>query len=173
MAVVIRSIVRERSQGERILVQVCRIVNQVDDKVAAPNVMQQIAEKLAAERTIAHVLNDASAISIGVRLFQVGRCGFGEAAQKQTLDGGVPNRVDNRFMSENGIGRRGGSREQNQQAQTEGGSNFQELANLGHGNTFTFCANIMPAPPKIITPLKSGDTFSSLWVSIPIETPPA
>jgi hypothetical protein len=35
-----------------------------------------------------------------------------------------------------------------------------ELAHLDHVE-FTFCAIIMPAPPKIITALKIGGTFSS------------
>ena len=62
------SVVRERAQRERILIQVRGVLKQGLDKVAAAHVVHQIAEKLAAERVVAHVLHNTSAVGVGMRL---------------------------------------------------------------------------------------------------------
>ena len=71
MAVVVGREVRQRAQRERILVEILRLANHVDDEVAAADVMRQIAVELAAERIVAQVLNDAAAVGVGVRLRQI------------------------------------------------------------------------------------------------------
>ncbi len=67
------------AERERIFIDILGIAKQRHDKIPGPHVMNQIAEKLAAKWVVAHVLNGASAISIGVRGFQFVRSGIGKS----------------------------------------------------------------------------------------------
>ena len=107
MAVIVARVVRQRSQRKCILVDVLRLSNQVQNEVAAADVMRQIAVELAAERIIAQILNDASAVGVCVRLGQLIRGGSGKSLQQQGLYRAIPSGIDNGFVGENGIGRGG------------------------------------------------------------------
>ena len=78
--------------------------------------MHQVAEHSAAERIIPHVLNDAAGIGVGVSVNQVLRSGCRPTLQKQRLDVLVPSRIDNGFVSENGIALQRGSQQQRRTA---------------------------------------------------------
>jgi hypothetical protein len=82
MAIIIGGIVRQRAQSESVLVNVLGVGDQVDHKIAAADVMRQIAEELAAERVVAQILNDASSVGECVRLQQFVR-GGGRKSLKQ------------------------------------------------------------------------------------------
>src|SRR5260370_14642792 len=71
MAVNISHIIRKGPQGKRIFVYVGCIVNQSDDKISTADVMNEVAEFLAAERIIAHVLDHATAVGVSMGLFQL------------------------------------------------------------------------------------------------------
>ena len=105
MAIIVSRVMRQRAQRECIFVEVLRISNQVQNEVAAPDVVRQIAVKLAAERIIAQILNDASAVGISVGLDQLIRGGGGKSFQEQGLDGTVPSGIDDGFVREDGIRR--------------------------------------------------------------------
>src|ERR1700683_2472037 len=62
MAVVVRRVMRQGPESKRVVVDVVGIAQQRLDEVAGSNVVNQVAEKLAAERIVAHVLDGASAI---------------------------------------------------------------------------------------------------------------
>ena len=67
-------IVREAAEGEGVLVEVLRLADQADDEIARADVVHEVAEQLAAERVVAHVLDDRPGIGVGVRLEEsVGR----------------------------------------------------------------------------------------------------
>src|SRR5579863_1424558 len=66
--------------------------------------MHQVAEEFVAERVVAHVLDDAAAVRVSVRGFQIVGSRLRKALQEQRLDCFVPRRIHNRFMSEDGIG---------------------------------------------------------------------
>ena len=61
----------ERSKGESILVQGLRLSDQVDDEIAAANVVRQVAEERAAERVVARVLDDRAGVCVGVSVQQL------------------------------------------------------------------------------------------------------
>ena len=71
MAIIVGGVMRQRAQRECILVQILRLANQVENEVAAADVVRQIAVELAAERIIAQILNDASAVGVSMRLGQL------------------------------------------------------------------------------------------------------
>src|SRR5215467_9202910 len=76
MTVAVRDIVTKRTQSERVFIQVLRVSYQHFNKVPAPHVMRQVAEDLASEWVVAHVLDYRSAVGIGMRFAQVlRRCG--------------------------------------------------------------------------------------------------
>ena len=79
VAIIIGGIVRQRSQSESVLIEVLGFADQVEDKIAAPDVMRQIAEELAAERIIPQILNDAPSVGESVRFGQLVRGGRRES----------------------------------------------------------------------------------------------
>jgi hypothetical protein len=58
----------QSTQRKGILVDVRRFLQQIDDKVAAANVMGQVAELLVAQRVVAHVVDQRPAVGKCVRL---------------------------------------------------------------------------------------------------------
>src|SRR5437870_2146065 len=71
MTVVVRRVVRERTEGESILVDILSVSPQSLDEIAAADVMRKVAEKGAAVRVVAHVLNDGAAVGVGLRPAQI------------------------------------------------------------------------------------------------------
>src|SRR5215472_8250595 len=96
---------RQRAKGERQFVDVLRVVNQLQDKVAAADVMEQVTEKLVAGRIVTHILNQAAAVGIGMGAAQVIFCGIGITLQKETLEVALPDEVDYLLVGEHGVGR--------------------------------------------------------------------
>src|SRR5713226_9456025 len=71
MAGDIRGIVRERTQGEGVLVRILALQYQLVNKVTAADVVHQIAEFHTAEGIVAKVLDDGAAIGVSVRLLKL------------------------------------------------------------------------------------------------------
>jgi hypothetical protein len=69
MSVNVGCVGRERSQSKCVPVDVVSVLEHGADEISAANVVQQVAEVFVAEWIIAEVLNDASAIRIGVGFF--------------------------------------------------------------------------------------------------------
>ena len=107
MTVVVRRVMRERTKRKGVLCQVLRVVQQRPHEIAAANIMRQVAEKWAAVRVVAHILNNGAAVRIGLRPAQVLLRSLRILCQKQGLDVAVPGRVNDRFMGKHGIGLRG------------------------------------------------------------------
>ena len=103
---------RQPAKGERELVYVLRVVDQLHDKVAAADVMEQVAEKFVAGWIVAHILNQAAAVGIGVGAAQVIFCGIGITLQKETLEVALPHKVNYLLVGEHGVGRQRRSAEQ-------------------------------------------------------------
>ncbi len=99
----IGGIVFQRAQSECIFVEVLRFADQGHDEIAAADVMREIAEKVAAERIISQVLNDATPIRVGVRLLQLLPSGAGKSFEKLFLEGSIPNRINDRFVGQDRI----------------------------------------------------------------------
>ncbi len=59
---IIRRIVGQSAQSERIFVQILRVADESLNKITAPDIVRQIAEEPVAEGVIPEVLNDASAV---------------------------------------------------------------------------------------------------------------
>src|SRR4051794_26359084 len=103
MACDVRRVVRKRTQGECILVRVLRLEQQFTNEVPAADVVHQVAEFSAAEGVITEILNDGTAIGVGVSfaelIFRHARKSF----QEEGLDLTAPDQVDDLLMSKNRI----------------------------------------------------------------------
>src|SRR5580658_1905622 len=104
MAVVIRDVVGEGAQRESVVVQILRIADQGADEIGSADVVSEVAEKLAAERVVAHVLNHGAAIGVTVRRLQLFGGGVGKSRKKKRFDRVVPGGVNERFVRENPVG---------------------------------------------------------------------
>lgn len=116
MADIVGRIVRERAQSEGIVIEILRlfgILQQCENEVTAAGIVHQIAEEMAAERIVAHVLDNGAAVGIGVGLTQLVVSGVGEALEKERAQDLRPGRIDNGFVSEDRI--RGSRRRPNSQ----------------------------------------------------------
>jgi Sigma-54 interaction domain len=94
--------------------------------------MRQISEELAAERIIAKILNDAPSVCVGVGLLQLVRGGSREPLEQQRRDRTIPDRIDNGYVGEDGIGIRGRSRQQKHKAEGGQRSKFLESELFGY-----------------------------------------
>jgi hypothetical protein len=68
MTDVVGDVMGQGAEGEGQLVDVSRIANHRLDKVAGARVVQEVAEKLVAERIVANVLNHRSAVRVRMRI---------------------------------------------------------------------------------------------------------
>ena len=89
----------QRAQREGEFVQGLRFPNQVRDKIAGAHIMHKVAEEDAAERVVAHVLDNASAVGIGVGFQEIFGSGLRIAAKEKGLDVAIPGRIDDGLMS--------------------------------------------------------------------------
>ena len=103
------------TEGKRVLIEVFGFADEVEDEVAAADVVQKIGEELGPERVVAHVLNNAAAVGVCVSLNKLFRSGAGEPLQQQNFDGSVPGGVDERFVGEYGVREGCGSEQQKPQ----------------------------------------------------------
>ena len=104
MSVDVGYVMRQRAEGEGVLVEVLRVVNHRLHEGAGADIMSEIAEDLVAERVVPDILNDATAVSVRVGLQQVLRRGVGETREQQRLDLLVPHQIDDLFVSQDRIG---------------------------------------------------------------------
>ena len=70
MSGVVVRVVSQRTERERVLVDVARVTKQRFHEVARPDVVQEVAEEFVAKRVVAEILDDRPAIGIGSRLVQ-------------------------------------------------------------------------------------------------------
>ena len=66
--------------------------------------MGEIAEEAFTERVIAHVLDGASAVGVGVRYDQLMVRRRGESGEQKRAYGVIPGEIDEFFVSEDGVG---------------------------------------------------------------------
>ena len=99
----VRGVVRQGPQRERILVDVSGFVQQRQDKIAAANIVDQIAEEPVSERIIAQVLDQASAVGIAMGHAELVRRRAGILFQQKGLDLIFPEQVNDLFVGQNGI----------------------------------------------------------------------
>ena len=94
---------RQRSQREGVLIDVGRFVQQRGDKFSATNVVHQVAEILAAAGIVAHILNQAAAVSVGMCLAQIFGGRVGKPRQQHGLNLVLPRQIDDLLMGQDGI----------------------------------------------------------------------
>ena len=85
-------------KGKGIFVDVVGVLQQSDYKVAATDVVSEVAEQLAAKGVVPHVLNDRPAPRERMSVLQLFRGRVGKAFQYQRFEGDVPSRVDQSLM---------------------------------------------------------------------------
>ena len=91
------------SEREGELIDIPRLAHECGHKIAAADIMGQLAEKLAAERIIAEILDNRATIGVGMRFNQLVRRGIREAFEKEGLKILIPGRINDRFMSQDGV----------------------------------------------------------------------
>ena len=112
MTVVVRGVVRERADGESVLGYIFCVSQQRLDEITAADVMREVAEKRAAVRVVAHILNDGSAISVGLRPAQILLGCRREFFQEERLDVHLPSGIDDGLMREDSVGVNGSRQRQ-------------------------------------------------------------
>src|SRR5262249_23682375 len=123
MAVRIGYIMRQSAQRKGIFVQTRGIAQHCRNKIAAAHVVSEIRKKFRTERVIAHVLNNAAAVCVGVRSLQVAIGYPRKALTKQWLDRIIPDGINDGFMTQNRVGMNLGNKtEQAQNAKQKYGS---------------------------------------------------
>src|SRR5438067_1419317 len=98
MAADIGCIVGQRSESESVFVDVAGFGNERRDKITAADVMDEIAEKAASERVIAHVLDKAAAVGVRVRGAQILSGCAGVLPQEHRSDLVSPQQINNLFV---------------------------------------------------------------------------
>src|SRR5258708_28609318 len=106
MAGDIRGIVRERAQGEGLLVCVLALQQQLANEVAAANVVHQIAEFHAAKGIVAEILDDGAAIDVAVRFFELVFRERWKSFEEKWAKVIGPHQVYDLLVGENGVGER-------------------------------------------------------------------
>ncbi len=99
----VRCVVRQCAQRKGVLVGILTLFDEFEHEVAAAHIVHQVAELLIAEGIVAHVLDDCSAIRIGVRLPHLLVREPGIARQDHRPQLIVPQQIDNLFVCEHGI----------------------------------------------------------------------
>ena len=117
MAFVVSRIMTERPQGKGVLVNVLSVGDQRRDEIAGAHVVQQVAEEGAAERIVAKILDDASAVGVAAGVEQLLRACPGETSQHHGRDRPVPQGIDVRFVGQDGVG---GHRPRHEQCDDQG-----------------------------------------------------
>ena len=70
MTAIVGGVVSKSAEGKGIFVEVGGFLDEIDDEVAAANVVGEVAEIFAAEGIVAHVLHDGAAVGEGVGLLE-------------------------------------------------------------------------------------------------------
>src|SRR5271166_861736 len=96
-------VVGKGTECKRIFVQIVRFGDKRENEIAAPNIVREITKELAAERIVAHVLNDGASIGISMGPLQFLWSRAGKTLQQQRLDPIIPCRIDNRFMTQDRV----------------------------------------------------------------------
>ena len=73
---------RERADGKGHVVGIFGVTEERADEVAGADVVQQVREDGLAQRVVAEVLNNASAVGVGARLAKLRRGEVGIAQQQ-------------------------------------------------------------------------------------------
>src|SRR5581483_1572738 len=98
VALIVRGIVRKRTQGEGILVEIPGVPQEGNDEITAADIVRQVAEKMAAIRVVTHVLNDGAAVRISLRRTQLLGCCAWKALKQRGLKIGFPCGIDDRLV---------------------------------------------------------------------------
>ncbi len=101
---VIGGVMRQRPQREGVLVDVGRFFDQGGNEFSAAHIVQQVAEIFIAAGVVTHVLNQAAAVGIGVRLPKVVCSGLGKPVQEHRLNLVLPRQIHDFFVSEDRVG---------------------------------------------------------------------
>src|SRR5271154_4627820 len=109
----IRGVVGESTQCKCIFVQIVGLGDKRENEIAAPNVVREITKESAAERIIAHVLNDCASVGVGMRLLQFFWSRAGETLQQCRPNSITPRCIDDRFMGQDGVARTTRNEERN------------------------------------------------------------
>ena len=104
VAMNIGNIVRQRSCSECQFIDVGRFEKQILLEFAGAHIMRQVAEQMASEGIVAHILQHRTAVGIGVRLAQFLQSRLRIAAQQQRPNTIVPYQIDQLLMGQNGVG---------------------------------------------------------------------
>src|SRR2546429_5903283 len=112
MTVVVRGVMRERTDGEGVFVDILSVSQKRVDEVAVADIMREAAEKGAAVRVVAHILNDGAAVGVGLGPAQILLGCLRKFLLKERFDVRFPSRIDDGFVREDGVGVNGSRQRQ-------------------------------------------------------------
>src|SRR6202158_2569680 len=115
MAGDIRSIVRERTQGEGVLVRILALQYQLSNEVTAADVVHQIAEFHAAKGIVSEVLDDGASIGVSVRLLELLFRECWKALEKKRAELIGPQQVYDLLVGEHGVRERSTAAEEHEE----------------------------------------------------------
>ena len=120
VAVIVGGIVGQGAECESVVIEIVRFAGVAEkraDKISAADVMDDVAEFVAAVRVVAEILDDGAAVGVTVGGAEFVVSGVGETRKEQRTDAVFPSGIDNGFVGEDGVsvGARRSKREQEQE----------------------------------------------------------
>src|ERR1039457_4531748 len=103
MAGDVRRVVRKCTERESVFVDVLAFAQKFEDKVAAANIMHQVAELPAAEGIVAEVLDNRATVGVSMRFADLIVRESGVTGQQERPDLVGPEQIDNLFVGENRV----------------------------------------------------------------------
>ena len=99
----IPDIMRQRAQGEGVFIHTRGVAEHRLDEIAGPDVVQDVREETAAEREVAQVQDNGAAVRVRARFVELRCGGLRILLAQERADVRRPQRIDVRFVRENGV----------------------------------------------------------------------
>ena len=124
----VSDVVGQGTDGEGELVGVGGVAKEIYDKVAGADVVGEVGVGDIAKGVVADVLDDAAAVGVGARLFELGRGEVGVAAEEEGDDGVFPGEVNELLVGEKRVSVGLGAEGKREQEEWDG----EEASQLGN-----------------------------------------
>jgi len=99
----VADVVAEGADGERKLIRVAGVAEQIDDEIACADVVGEVGEEPVAEGIVADVLDDAATVGISAGVLDLSRGEGGISAEQQRDDGRIPCEIDELLVRQQGV----------------------------------------------------------------------
>jgi hypothetical protein len=97
---------REGAESESILVGIVAFEQKLANEISAAHVVDEVAKFRAAEGIVAKILDDGAAVGVGMGFGELFFGEFRKSLEEKGTKRVLPEKIDDFFMSEDGIGKR-------------------------------------------------------------------